>query len=368
MAFPNGYAACRKLTFDVRPTAVLTDFPNLVLGTYAELKSVANGGQVNNTVTLLAQTVPADVIFTSDAAGTVLLSWEIESWNATTGAIVAWVKFSRSSSADDVIYMWAGKPTVTTYQCTASATWDAYYTGRWAMPNGATISGLDSTANHNDGALSVTPPTAIGGKVDGGGAFDANKYMYGTESNFPALNKVTISVWLYLMSTTSAQGWVIIKGGPSSGELGFFVQTPPNTGSWTVRLAGNYGSGWIDVSSTSAVPDPRNAWHKYTAVYNGANVTFYFDGAQLGVPVAKTGNISNAYSTFWIGLEGCWNSQICKGYMDDLRVSSIDRSTDWEAHEYLQQSQLSAWYSTEVMSAGGFLNRGYWWNESVRNS
>src|SRR5271157_471130 len=130
--WPNGYAGRLLFTFNVHPNSTLTNFPNLISGTYSQFADTGHGGYVSHTVTLNGQTVPADLIFTGDAMGaTITLSWEIESWNNTTGAIVAWVQATRlagsGSSYDTLIYAFAGNSGVTTYQCTASATWSNGY-------------------------------------------------------------------------------------------------------------------------------------------------------------------------------------------------------------------------------------------------
>ena len=132
MGWPNGYAKSYSYAFTGAASA-LADFPNLILETNADYADVAHGGQVTHTVVLNGQTVPADLIFTSDSAGSALLSWEIESWNNVTGAIVAWVKFSVTTGTDTV-YSWVGKSSVTTYQCTASATWNADYATVFHFP------------------------------------------------------------------------------------------------------------------------------------------------------------------------------------------------------------------------------------------
>ena len=72
MPWSNGYTYKAVFTFNVRQAVTLTAFPNLIFGTYPVLADVAHGGCITSTVTPNGQTVPADLIFTSDAAGTTL--------------------------------------------------------------------------------------------------------------------------------------------------------------------------------------------------------------------------------------------------------------------------------------------------------
>ena len=81
--WPNGYQY--QATFTVAAGQVpssQTNFPALISGTYADFATSGNGGRVDNTcnqnVGNNVTSVPCDLIFTSDAAGTQLLSWEYE--------------------------------------------------------------------------------------------------------------------------------------------------------------------------------------------------------------------------------------------------------------------------------------------------
>ena len=58
-----------------------TNFPVLISLTLADLKTTANGGNVQNANGY-------DIIFTSDQAGNTQLAHEIESYTASTGKII----------------------------------------------------------------------------------------------------------------------------------------------------------------------------------------------------------------------------------------------------------------------------------------
>ena len=66
VAGPNGYY--RTLTLD-QPASDLTDFPVLFSGTYTYLKTIANGGKVNNANGY-------DIIFYSDISLTTKLKFQ----------------------------------------------------------------------------------------------------------------------------------------------------------------------------------------------------------------------------------------------------------------------------------------------------
>ena len=59
-----------------------TNFPLAVFGTYVDLKTVGNGGSVQNSSGF-------GIVFTSDAGCTTLMTFENETYSATTGAIAS---------------------------------------------------------------------------------------------------------------------------------------------------------------------------------------------------------------------------------------------------------------------------------------
>ena len=88
-----------------------TNFPILVSITDTNLKDNA-------------QSDGDDILFTS-SDGHTKLSHEIESYNSSTGALVAWVKVpTLSTSADTVLYMYYGNSGATNQQ-DATGVWDS---------------------------------------------------------------------------------------------------------------------------------------------------------------------------------------------------------------------------------------------------
>jgi len=154
--WPNGYSY--QATFTVAAGQVpsaQTNFPTLISGTWADFATTANGGRIINTCTQTvgnnATPVPCDLIFTSDAAGTQLLSWEFANWTPTTGAVNIWVNAPNLANGT-VIYAWYGQPSVTTLQTTPSSTWSSSFQAVYHMkenPAGPAPQLNDSTVNGN---------------------------------------------------------------------------------------------------------------------------------------------------------------------------------------------------------------------------
>ncbi len=101
-AFSNGYSFRREVDFvDAKVIGgPHTNFPILINSTLANLRTIANGGKVENANGY-------DIIFTSDQAGATQLAHEIERYDATTGEIVFWVRIE-ALAATTSIYMFYG--------------------------------------------------------------------------------------------------------------------------------------------------------------------------------------------------------------------------------------------------------------------
>src|ERR1039458_7945720 len=134
-------------------SSTLSSFPVLFSVTDTQLKSTSNGG-------LVASSTGADILFTK-SDGTTLLDYEIESYASTTGQLIAWVNIPiLSAVTDTTIYEYFGNasgPAETPGNITG--TWDTNYKGVWHLPNGNSLSIVDSTGLNtatNHGATATT--------------------------------------------------------------------------------------------------------------------------------------------------------------------------------------------------------------------
>ena len=350
MSWPNGYTWCTLFSFNVLPSANLTAFPNLILGTYLQFADVAHGGNVQHTTTLNGQTVPADLIFTSDAAGSVLLAWEIESWNNATGAIVAWVRSDRSSSVATSVYVWIGNSSVTTYQCSATATWDSDFSAVYHAPNGSTPSFNDSTLAGNTGTNHGV--TAAAGEVDGAWAFSSVSSQYVALGNHNDIGATdfTLSTWVKapnasqagpILAKESAIGYIFGIGSINSG--GQFVSSK-NIFMFTWS-GGSFDASHAQSYHTTADIIDGN-WHHVVATRTSGTIAIYVDG--VSVPLtADLANTTSLNTTNSINCNvGFWSTSYLNGNLDELRIASaLSHPVAWIAHSYTQQSQLSPWYT-----------------------
>ncbi|MEK7753431.1 MAG: LamG-like jellyroll fold domain-containing protein, partial [Acidobacteriota bacterium] len=132
-------------------------------------------------------------------------------------------------------------------------------------------------------------------------------------------NQLTISAWLR-RSPENVTCWFLGKMGPGTGSYGLYVQ-PPYVGPanklvFTMDVGGGWGSGGA-MSDLTVQNDDQ--WHHVAAVYDGASIVLYIDGA-ASTPVPCSGNIVPKANTLKLGWEDGWNSQRYKGKMDEVRV------------------------------------------------
>ena len=197
------YSYYKALTIDYTKcgTADSTDFPMLVLDTDADLKIEGNGGKVKNANGY-------DIAYYSDSALTTQLKHEVESYNASTGAVIHWVKIpTLSASANTVIYRAYGDAGISTSQADPTNVWDSNFQWVNHFGDGSTVDYNDSTANNYD-ATKVNTPAASTGKIHGairtassGSKFATWNHTYGDFSgNF------TFSMWMNLVNSASGNG------------------------------------------------------------------------------------------------------------------------------------------------------------------
>ena len=108
------------------------------------------------------------------------------------------------------------------------------------------------------------------------------------------------------------------------------------SGPETIRWA-----GWSD-DLTYTQTLTASAWYKLDCVYDGTSASIYLNGALVLGPTAVSWNtvLSGTMDV------GSWaGSDPFYGKLDEVRVSSVVRNADWIAHEYVQQSGLSPWYT-----------------------
>lgn len=336
-SWANGYNYCRTVTVDhTKVPSTQTDFPVLLSDTVTEWKTVANSGHIINTVALNSVSVPADLIFTSDSAGSTLIKWEVEAYIPTTGAIVLWVKIaSLSSSSDTVFYAFYGKTGTTTYQGDPTNTWETNFKGVYHLPTGSGSVGLvDSSTNaKNISLISGSAASVIAGQIDGGGGVANDFFSTGTSFGtftFP----FSYSYWANNDNNT---GGAII-GYTAGGNNGTRVSM--NTNGAGLNLGYTLGGvvGYDFTTLTVAVSTWYGAWVTESA--SGLSAIGYL--CKAGVVTTQTivtvSGISGTPNQLAIAARDAIPVNPVAAKLDELRFRNSTTTADWITTECNNQT------------------------------
>ena len=332
----------KAITIDhTQVSASLTNFPVLI-------------SLIDSDLAAKAQSTANDVLFTS-SDGISKMRHEIESYTPSTGTLVAWTKvFGVSNTVDTVIYMYYGNPAAPNQQVVPN-TWDSNYAGVWHLPQSPTGTApqfLDSTSNANNGTAQggMLAGAQGPGKIADGITLNGTSTYISTTKQATSPPTDTVEAWF---KTTVASGKKII--GYEDTQTG--TATVATDRHLYVGLDGKLRFGIYDgapevATSTATVTD--GVWHHAVGVQDDTakTVTLYLDGVVVST-VTYTGS-NQSYLGWWrIGAyriySAGWPSNNGSGYfpgsVDEVRVSTIARSSDWIATEYKNESSPTTFVS-----------------------
>jgi hypothetical protein len=334
----------------------LSTYPVLVSLTESALKTVGNGGYIQNSNGY-------DMKFT-DASGSPL-NFEVEQYNGSTGQLIAWVNVpTLSASADTQIYLYFDNSSISTFQGNVNGTWNSNYNAVWHLPNGTTLSTADSTANNLSGTNHGA--TATTGQIGGGASFSgSSQYISVPSTTLPSSGNFTVSLWF----KTTSDGVLFseqnqpIGSTPSSWDPMLYVDS-------TGKLHGGIYIGSIpNLVSTSAVNN--GAWHYAVLTVNKSSSTqsLYLDGSLVGTangtPEGPFTNVSigAGYDNYWPNPPSTPTSYF-NGQIDEVRVanSATALTSGWITTDYNNQSSPANFETAgpvqSINSTGGLSSWG----------
>lgn len=334
--YNNSWSYRKELTVD--PTKVsgssdLTDFPVLVSITDTDLISKA-------------QTDGDDILFT-DSAGT-KLDHEIESYNSSTGALVAWVQVTTLyTSSDTTLYMYYGNASATSQQ-NVEGVWTSNYK---MVQHLKETSGThyDSTSNNSDStSVTVTTQGSAAGQINGSDDFDgSNDVVNITESSALRLTSAgAISMWIK-PDTTNQDTYAGLFAKSSGGDAGTISYSFFWDDDGGILLA--YICNGTSCNSASIAEPGDTNWHHIVFRWNGTKLRVYKD-ATGGIEQNQTVNAQSS-SSHSVKLGGdtygadSGTDDYFDGKIDEVRVSNTSPSDDWITTEYNNQSAPSTFFS-----------------------
>ncbi len=321
----------RSLTVDhTKVPSNQTDFSVLVSATDATFKTTGSGGHVQNANGY-------DIGFYADSAGTTKLKWEMETYDGSAGTVVAWVKIaSLSSSVDTVFYMFYGNPSITTDQSDPPNTWDANFKDVWHMSDNAANTTIHATVGTNATNLVNTNINSVAGQISNalfyGGVTDASSAAVDLSSS-PV---ITLSFWMFWFTNANDDRLAFEYTNNYNNKHGFIVD-------W------NASGGVFDFGTSDGAPywtdsftrPTDNTWHLIHLVMDKTTPInkAYVDGSSKSLTSANHsaspgGSFDN--STLYFMSRGT-TSLFGSGYLDEVHVSTMERSADWITAEFNNQ-------------------------------
>ena len=143
-----------------------------------------------------AQTDGDDLLFTS-SDGSTKIPYELENYNSSTGATVAWVKSNISSTSDTILYLYYGNDSCSP-QADPTNVWDTNYK-MVQHYNEASGTLYDSTANNNDGTASASGITyGATGEINKALGFDGltGQVSVGDSDSLDITSNLTLQGWV----------------------------------------------------------------------------------------------------------------------------------------------------------------------------
>lgn len=354
----SGYTYQRQFTIlsSKVPNTDQTNFPVLISTTDATLATTGNGGHISNASGY-------DLIFSTMNDCSFLLNWDTETYNASTGNVIVWVKHplvTHVSSA--TIYMCYGNAAITSYQGNSQQTWSNSYAAVLHYDdNAANANAAGSSPNGNSGIYANNSSgNSTTGQISKGMGFNGSSDFMSFVATAPInmqtnTSPLTISVWVKTTQTdASIYGGRDIGSGRPILDLQIGNNGVDNTGTgklsviiWDVSGAATFAL----VDDTVVIND--GGWHYVSYTRNSSQLNTIFRDGQSAGTVTDSATTPISVLIPLIGSER-QNAGIpsFSGTMDEVRVSTVARSSDWIATEFNNQGSISTFMTMGAESTG----------------
>lgn len=283
-----------------------------------------------------------DLVFTS-ADGTTVLSYEIESFDGSTGELQAWVSIpSLSATVDTTLYLYYGNSdSGLTDGSTPEQIWSEYGLVYHLMEQSGQH--LDATSNNNDTTTATLASQGTAeGQINGADLMDSFSQVVTPDNANGSLDLTTdftISSWIYTLGIGTEFQLLLTKSvdGGNPTNYAIYINFSNIYIAW-------YNNG--DQSfSTSTNPISANTWHLLTYRRSGQTESIYVDGVEQATRtnvnpdldmVANNENLLIGKQPFGLYFNG---------RIDEFRISQNPFSVDYLSTEYANQSSPATFYA-----------------------
>ena len=279
-----------------------------------------------------------DILFMDGAGVAHKLYHEIESYESTTGSLVAWVRLPLLSSEDDtVFYMYYGNSGSGNQQ-NAIDTWDSHLLSVWHLK--------ESSGEIHDSSEQITGGTINGassvpGKIGAGLELVDHDIISGISSSYDdsITTALTLTTWVkwYGPHSYCPQSH-IFDGRVDLGDHYFYLTLNHSTGTLCFKLIRSGSTA----ESSSQIPHD-GTWTFIAAVFNDSSDTMriFINGVE-DTMLSTSDQYHNSNGQVFVGNnrwasgDGQWAP--LNGILDELRLANTERSADWLHTEYTNQN------------------------------
>ncbi len=333
---PAGYGFGKQFVIDpsqVSGTAPLTNFPVMISMTDTDLRSSANGGNVENANGF-------DIIFTLGDCATLLVH-DLEHYDPVSGEIVIWVQIpTLNNSISTPFFMFYGNNAVVADQSSTNVWTDIGYDGVWHLHDDFTDASGSGNNGINNGSSDLSPAQNLS---DGQSFVDPNHWIQ-LDNHPTRVNDFSYSAWVRTNNNASA-GQRIICDDASNGQ-GCHAISIGDPGTGRIRFYIR-NMGPVSLDSPAGVIS-NNTWHYIAATFNDVTnlKSLYVDGVLVNSATVG-GNLGVAAGSASIGGEVAAgeNGNRLNGDLEEVRASNSLLSGDWIATEFNNQNSPNTFYS-----------------------
>ncbi len=292
-----------------------------------------------------------DLLF-MDGTGVAHRLWfETETYDQSTGTLVAWVRLPSLGIVNDTIfYLYYGNAAVTSQEFPEQV-WDDSYQAVWHLNTNPIEGIIDSTSNNNDGTAAggMTSSNLVNGKngrcLDFDGIDDCISFTEFTSS----FDTGTCIAWV---QTTSPDRTIVWSEATKDSIKPYMLCGKHYDDEfWFARDL--YG-GSSNYQGYKRINMNDGQWHQvaWLSAGSGNSNSFYFDGQPLTIEWQDDYDPNG----MWFDDQptdahsiGCLDRSIEEcfwdGPLDEIRISDIPLSTSWIATEYANQNNPASFLS-----------------------
>ncbi|MFX1455874.1 MAG: DUF2341 domain-containing protein [Promethearchaeota archaeon] len=275
-----------------------------------------------------------------------------QAFNSTHAQLMTWVRVpSLSGIIDTTIRMYYGNSTMSSRQ-NPQGVWENNYRGVWHLneQSGGTDAIIDSTSYSNDGTDINSPNLGQTGQIyNSVGFIDASgqRIEVSDDSSLDISNQLTVEAWI---NPNANWKWMTIvskmDGTWGSGNVAFFdIYVAVNDmGNFDIGLS-NPSDNYNEWSSSVAVT--TGTWQHFVFTYQSSTSIgrIFLNGASMSQHDYSLGTLGTNGNPFYIGFNRGWTGEVFDGNIDEVRISSIPRSSGWINTEYANQNDPDTFYT-----------------------